>query len=338
MAGWTSPAVPYRIPPDAAPSRRRSAHGRGLHGCLTYEYEHEFWLRVDGSGTVNVTGRPALWTAFKELARSARPRGGHAPGGARRCSRGRACACAASRVTRRGGQALPLRVRGLPRREPLSRHAGLPGPAGRSAAARASGCGSTGSWQRAPRGRLRRRRARPRGPHGRPLPPAEQGLRATGTPTDGVERGNIVGWRQGRRRPSTGGRHSSSGRSWTSAASSSRRCAVRGRDRARRPQLALALWAVVRRGATRPRARRLSGRPSRAGIIASAHPTFGSRSKPPERSRHEHQARLHPVSRQSPVDLLVVVLDDEKTLHEIDDPAVSAHVAAGRRPRSATRP
>jgi hypothetical protein len=38
-----------------------------LHGCLTYEYEQEFWLRVDGSGTVNVTGRPALFLAFKGL-------------------------------------------------------------------------------------------------------------------------------------------------------------------------------------------------------------------------------------------------------------------------------
>jgi hypothetical protein len=36
-----------------------------LRGCLTYEYEHEFWLRVDGSGTVTVTGRPELWSAFK---------------------------------------------------------------------------------------------------------------------------------------------------------------------------------------------------------------------------------------------------------------------------------
>ena len=36
-----------------------------------------------------------------------------------------------------------------------------------------------------------------------------------------------------------------------------------------------------------------------------------------------------PVS-QNPVDLLAVVLDDEKTLHEIDDPAIAAHVAAGR--------
>jgi hypothetical protein len=38
-----------------------------LNGCLTYEFEHEFWLRVDGSGSVNVTGRPALWTALKGL-------------------------------------------------------------------------------------------------------------------------------------------------------------------------------------------------------------------------------------------------------------------------------
>lgn len=38
-----------------------------LSGCLTYEYEHEFWLRVDGSGAVNVTGRPALWTALKAV-------------------------------------------------------------------------------------------------------------------------------------------------------------------------------------------------------------------------------------------------------------------------------
>ena len=34
-------------------------------GCVTYEYEHEFWVEVDGSGTVFVTGQPALWSAFK---------------------------------------------------------------------------------------------------------------------------------------------------------------------------------------------------------------------------------------------------------------------------------
>jgi hypothetical protein len=38
-------------------------------GCLRYEYEHEFWLRVDGSGQVFVTGQPALWKAFKGVGR-----------------------------------------------------------------------------------------------------------------------------------------------------------------------------------------------------------------------------------------------------------------------------
>jgi hypothetical protein len=41
-----------------------------LRGCVAYEYEHEFWLKVDGSGSVNVTGRPDLWTAFKGLSRA----------------------------------------------------------------------------------------------------------------------------------------------------------------------------------------------------------------------------------------------------------------------------
>jgi hypothetical protein len=44
-------------------------------GCVSYEFEHEFWLRVDGSGTVNVTGRPELWNAFKGLGNSEDPEG-----------------------------------------------------------------------------------------------------------------------------------------------------------------------------------------------------------------------------------------------------------------------
>jgi hypothetical protein len=36
-----------------------------LCGCSRYEYEQEFWLKVDGSGSLNVSGRPALWAAFK---------------------------------------------------------------------------------------------------------------------------------------------------------------------------------------------------------------------------------------------------------------------------------
>jgi len=38
-----------------------------LPGCLRYEYEQEFWLRVDGGGSVSVTGQPRLWAAFKGL-------------------------------------------------------------------------------------------------------------------------------------------------------------------------------------------------------------------------------------------------------------------------------
>jgi hypothetical protein len=38
-----------------------------LRGCVAYEFEHEFWVRVDGSGTVNVTARPELWAAMKGL-------------------------------------------------------------------------------------------------------------------------------------------------------------------------------------------------------------------------------------------------------------------------------
>jgi hypothetical protein len=43
----------------------------GLGSCVRYEYEHEIWLEVDGSGRVNVTGRPDLWAAFKGLSASA---------------------------------------------------------------------------------------------------------------------------------------------------------------------------------------------------------------------------------------------------------------------------
>jgi 8-oxo-dGTP pyrophosphatase MutT (NUDIX family) len=39
----------------------------GLRGCVAYEYEHEFWMKVDGSGSVYVTGRPELWRKFKGL-------------------------------------------------------------------------------------------------------------------------------------------------------------------------------------------------------------------------------------------------------------------------------
>lgn len=36
-------------------------------GCERYEFDHELWLSADGSGHVRVTGRPELWHAFKGL-------------------------------------------------------------------------------------------------------------------------------------------------------------------------------------------------------------------------------------------------------------------------------
>jgi hypothetical protein len=44
-----------------------------LPGCIVYEYEHELWLRVDGSGSILVTGRPELWAAFKGVGRAQDP-------------------------------------------------------------------------------------------------------------------------------------------------------------------------------------------------------------------------------------------------------------------------
>jgi hypothetical protein len=44
-----------------------------LSGCVRYEYEHEVWLEVDGSGSLYVTGRPALWAAFKGVGRPEDP-------------------------------------------------------------------------------------------------------------------------------------------------------------------------------------------------------------------------------------------------------------------------
>src|SRR5258706_8780079 len=38
-----------------------------LRGCVAYEFEPEFWIRVAGSGTVNVTARPERWAAVKGL-------------------------------------------------------------------------------------------------------------------------------------------------------------------------------------------------------------------------------------------------------------------------------
>jgi hypothetical protein len=75
-----------------------------LPGCLTYEYEHEFWLRVDGSGTVNVTGRPALWTAFKGLGDPRDPEGTATKEAVRELFERSGLRVKRVTLTRRGGQ------------------------------------------------------------------------------------------------------------------------------------------------------------------------------------------------------------------------------------------
>ncbi len=71
--------------------------------CLTYEYEHEIWLRVDGSGTVNVTGRPALWTAFKGLGDPRNPDATATPDAARALFERSGLSVRRVTLTRRGG-------------------------------------------------------------------------------------------------------------------------------------------------------------------------------------------------------------------------------------------
>jgi hypothetical protein len=77
----------------------------GLSGCrLAYEYEHEFWLRVDGSGTVNVTGRPGLWVAFKGLGRPEDPEGTATRDAARALFERSGLRVRSATLTRRGGR------------------------------------------------------------------------------------------------------------------------------------------------------------------------------------------------------------------------------------------
>src|SRR4249920_982618 len=75
----------------------------GTRACLTYEYEHEIWLRVDGSGTVNVTGRPGLWTAFKGLGDPRNPEATATPEAARALFERSGLHVRRVTLTRRGG-------------------------------------------------------------------------------------------------------------------------------------------------------------------------------------------------------------------------------------------
>jgi hypothetical protein len=215
-----------------------------LRGCLTYEYEHEIWLQVNGSGTVNVTGRPGLWTAFKGLPLDERD-----PDAMKRAARElfERSGLAVKRVTvtkRRGRLYLFVsadfrdvnRVSYTPAFPDL--RVGLRREAGRLMV--------DGSWQRpiealglgeADREGLMAVRFH--------LPSKVYGHRRA---ADGVERGNILGWRQETALALDGGRLEFGAEMDERSILSSTVMLFAGAVVLAAVLLAVALWAVVRRG------------------------------------------------------------------------------------------
>jgi hypothetical protein len=175
----------------------------GLAGCrLVYEYEHEFWLRVDGSGTVNVTGRPGLWVAFKGLGRPEDPEGSATREAARALFERSGLRVRRVTLTRRQGRPY-LFVSGS--FEDANRLAGSPAFPDLRLSLRREGDRLVldGAWAR---------------PSPAPPPPAadREGLMAVRfhlpskvydhkRAAEGVERGNILAWRQEVRQALEGG-------------------------------------------------------------------------------------------------------------------------------------
>jgi hypothetical protein len=170
-----------------------------LRGCVAYEYEHEMWIRVDGSGTVNVTGRPELWTAFKGIALPADEDA--ARDAARRLFEASGLRVRRVTITRRGGRPYLFVSADFPDVNRLAATAAFPDL---RLALRPDGerLRLEGTWAPPPLA---------------PGAPADDGQMAVRfhlpskvyehrNAMDGVERGNIVGWRQDVRAALAGGR------------------------------------------------------------------------------------------------------------------------------------
>ena len=161
-------------------------------GCVVYEYEHEIWVKVNGSGTVNVTGRPELWAAFKGVPFSAELEEDTLRAQARDLVERSGLTVKRVTVTHRGGRPYLCvsadfgdvnALNGTPAFPDLK--LGLH-PEGDKLRLRASWARPTGA-QTAPRqtdGVMAVRFHLPSKVYGH------------GNAMDGVERGNIVGWRQ----------------------------------------------------------------------------------------------------------------------------------------------
>jgi hypothetical protein len=170
-----------------------------LRGCVAYEYEHEFWIRVDGSGTVNVTGRPELWTAFKGLAVPADEESAKAA--ARQVFESSGLRVRRVTITSRGGRPYLFVSADFP---DVNRLHGTPAFPDLRLTLQPDGerMRLDGTW------------ARPPAAH---AAPADDGVMAVRfhlpskvyehrNAMEGVERGNIVGWRQDVRAALNGGR------------------------------------------------------------------------------------------------------------------------------------
>ena len=169
-----------------------------LRGCVAYEYEHEFWIRVDGSGTVNVTGRPELWTAFKGV--SVPVETDAAREAARRLFEESGLRVRRVRVTRRAGRPYLFVSADF---DDVNRLAGTAAFPDLRLALRADGdrLRLEGAWAPPPSAR------------GAPADDGQMAVRfhlpskvyAHHNAMDGVERGNIIGWRQDVRAALAGG-------------------------------------------------------------------------------------------------------------------------------------
>jgi hypothetical protein len=170
-----------------------------LRGCVAYEYEHEIWIRVDGSGTVNVTGRPELWTAFKGVAVPAETDA--AREAARRLFEDSGLRVTRVTITRRGGRPYLFVSADF---DDVNRLAGTAAFPDLRLALRPDGerLRLEGTW------------TPPFAARGAPADDGQMAVRfhlpskvyEHRNAMDGVERGNIVGWRQDVRAALGGGR------------------------------------------------------------------------------------------------------------------------------------
>ena len=164
----------------------------GLRGCVVYEYEHEFWLNTDGSGTVYVTGRPELWEAFKGVEGLTAGSADAQKAAARRLFESAGLRVNRISITHRGGRAYLFvsadfdDINLLPRTKAFPDLTILHEPSGNEIRL-------SGQWRSLPGSKVAVSKA--------------EGLMAVRlhlpskvyehkNATDGVERGNILGWRQ----------------------------------------------------------------------------------------------------------------------------------------------